>query len=216
MSRWMHSLMLVAACGGGARTGSRTIASNDDPRRVPDGYVRMLASDVISSQQGDAVLLVDSARSVILPILIGGTEAASIALRLSSQPAPRPLTHDLLDSVIRQLGAQLVKVHIDRVVGGIFIGSIFIRTEQGTRRIDARPSDAIALAIGNRVPIYVARPVLNESGLKPAQLEGAETAAADAAPQSRISRSASLAARLLVSLTSLASSRASSLESRSF
>lgn len=213
MNRWTFSLMLVAACGGASR-GSTTVAG--EPIVVPDGYVRMLASDVISSQQGDAVLLVDAERTLILPILIGGTEAVSIALRLSSRPAPRPLTHDLLDSVIRELGGRLVKVHIDRLVAGTFIGSIFIRTGDGTRRIDARPSDAIALAIGNRVPIYVAKAVIDESGIRPTQLEGAETAAIEAAPQSRISRPASSAAALVVSLTSLASSRTSSPESRSF
>jgi len=60
------------------------------------------------------------------------------------------------------------------MTAGIFIGSIFVRTATGTRRIDARPSDAIALAIGNRAPIYVARLVLDQSGLKPSQLESTE------------------------------------------
>jgi uncharacterized protein len=174
MSRWMLIVSIAAACGGAGRPparASRSQGADDDPRRVPDGYVRMEARDVVSVPQGGAVLLVDPSGAVVLPIGIGGTEAVSIALRLNSQPSPRPLTHDLLDTVIRQLGGELVKVQVDRMEDGIFIGSIFLRTASGIRRIDARPSDAIALAIGNRVPIYVARAVLDSSGVKPSQLE---------------------------------------------
>jgi bifunctional DNase/RNase len=181
MRRWMLVVSLAAACGGAgaqpaARTAPRSWGAADDggPRLVPDGYVRMEARDVVSIPQGGAVLLVDPEGALVLPIAIGGTEALSIALRLNSQPAPRPLTHDLLDSVIRQLGGELVKVQVDRVEGGVFIGSIYIRTASGLRRIDARPSDAIALAIGNRVPIYVARAVLDQSGVKPSGLEGSQ------------------------------------------
>ena len=165
---------LAAAACGGARTAASAAGPEEDPRRVPPGYVRMQVQDVISLAEGEAVILVDAGRTTMLPIFIGGTEAVSIALRLRNHPAPRPLTHDLLDSVMRQLGGELVKVQVDRMTAGIFIGSIFVRTATGTRRIDARPSDAIALAIGNRAPIYVARLVLDQSGLKPSQLESTE------------------------------------------
>jgi bifunctional DNase/RNase len=144
----------------------------------------MQVQDVISLAEGEAVILVDAGRTTMLPIFIGGTEAVSIALRLRNQPAPRPLTHDLLDSVMRQLGGELVKVQVDRMTAGIFVGSIFVRTATGTRRLDARPSDAIALAVGNRVPIYAARAVLDESGIKPADLESTQ-ASLDVKPDRR-------------------------------
>jgi bifunctional DNase/RNase len=181
MSRWMLVVSLAAACGGagsrtavGSASGGPGAGSDDDPRRVPDGYVRMEARDVVSVPEGGAVLLVDREGAKVLPIAIGGTEAVSIALRLHGLPSPRPLTHDLLDSVMRQLGGELVKVQVDRIVDGVFIGSIFIRTAGGTRRIDARPSDAIALAIGNRAPIYVARAVLDRSGIEPPGLDATQ------------------------------------------
>jgi uncharacterized protein len=190
MTRSMLVLCLAAACGGagsGARpaeqTAPRRRAPEEDPARIPDGYVRMEVRDVVAVTQGEAVLLADPAGAVVLPIFIGGTEAVSIALRLRNEPAPRPLTHDLLDSVIRQLGGELVKVHIDRLVGGIFIGSIFVRTSVAVRRIDARPSDAIALALGNQVPIYVARSVLDQSGVEPSDLGGTQARRPGAAPQ---------------------------------
>ncbi len=172
-SRLAACVLALTACGG-ARSTARAPGPEEDPRQAPAGYVRMQVQDVISLSAGEAVLLVDGERTKLLPIFIGGTEAVSIALRLRNQPAPRPLTHDLLDSVIRQLGGELVKVQVDRMTAGIFVGSIFVRTATGTRRIDARPSDAIALAIGNRVPIYVARAVLDQSGLEPKDLESTE------------------------------------------
>jgi uncharacterized protein len=172
MTRPMLVVALAAACGGNASRAAPTAGAGpvEDPRVVPAGYVRMEVRQVVSLSEGEAVLLVDGQRTV-LPIFIGGTEAVSIALRLRNEPAPRPLTHDLLDSIVRQLGGELVKVQVDRLVGGIYIGSVFLRTAHGIRRIDARPSDAIALAIGNRVPIYVARTVLDQSGLQPDDLD---------------------------------------------
>jgi bifunctional DNase/RNase len=174
MTRSMLVVALAAACGGNASRATapaqRPPAAEEDPRRVPDGYVRMEVREVVSLSEGEAVLLVDGQRTV-LPIFIGGTEAVSIALRLRNEPSPRPLTHDLLDSIVRQLGGELVKVQVDRLVQGVYIGSVFLRTAHGIRRIDARPSDAIALAIGNRVPIYVARTVLDQSGFGPEDLD---------------------------------------------
>jgi uncharacterized protein len=173
----------AAACGG-SRSAAGGAGPAEDPRRVPPGYVRMQVQDVISLSEGEAVLLVDVGRTAVLPIFIGGTEAVSIALRLRNQLPPRPLTHDLLDTVIRQLGGELVKVQVDRMTAGIFVGSIFVRTAAGTRRIDARPSDAIALAVGNRAPIYAARVVLDGSGIKPSDLESTQ-ASLDVRPDRR-------------------------------
>jgi bifunctional DNase/RNase len=119
---------------------------------------------------GAAVLLFDEASSTVLPIFIGGTEATSIDLRQRGLPSPRPLTHDLLDTIVKRMRGSLVKVQVDALRDGVFHGSVFIRVadETGARRIlkfDARPSDAIALAIGNKVPIYVAKKVFEEAGI---------------------------------------------------
>lgn len=127
---------------------------------VPRGYKTMRAV----SAEHNTVLLVDEDETVIVPILIGTTETTSISLRLRRQAPPRPLTHDLLDAVLRELGAELVRVQVDDLRDGVFIGSVFIR--QGARLIelDARPSDAIALAVGKRIPIYVAQHVVDYAG----------------------------------------------------
>jgi bifunctional DNase/RNase len=125
----------------------------------------MHALRVAPLPQGDAVLLADAAQTTLLPIFVGGTEALSIQLRLAHEPYERPLTHDLVDSLVRELGATITKVQVDELRDGTFIGSIWLRHDDRLVQIDARPSDAIAMALGAAVPIYVARAVLAAAGL---------------------------------------------------
>jgi bifunctional DNase/RNase len=120
---------------------------------------------VVATQEGAAVLLLDETSHAVLPIFVGGTEATSIDLRMRKVAPQRPLTHDLLDSVLDRLRGKLVKVHVDELRDGIFYGSIFVRVDRRIIKLDARPSDALALAIGNKVPIYVARRVFAEAGI---------------------------------------------------
>jgi bifunctional DNase/RNase len=141
------------------------------PTGKPAGYVEMHAWKDIALGQQAALLLVDDPPQIVLPIFIGGTEGASIHGRLTGDPPPRPLTHDLLDHVLRELHGTIVQVQVDELRtgdggGGTFIGSIFVRDGRSKRviRLDARPSDAIALALGARCPIYVAKQVLDAAG----------------------------------------------------
>ncbi len=138
---------------------------------MPEGYVAVRVAGVIPTEEGAAVLLTDDKEQVVLPIFIGGTEALSIQLRLEERSHPRPLTHDLLESILGTLGGRIVKVHVDDVRDGVFIGSVFVRRDDWIFKVDARPSDAVALAIGNKVPVYVAREVLDEAGVKRQDLE---------------------------------------------
>jgi bifunctional DNase/RNase len=138
---------------------------------VPAGYIEMTAWKVIALPEGAALLLVDEKIEVAVPIFIGGTEGTSIHFRMTDERPPRPLTHDLLDSVLAKLGGKLEKVHIDALRDGVFHGSIFVRASSGrVHQIDARSSDAVALAIGARVPIYVAQAVVDEATLTPDEL----------------------------------------------
>lgn len=141
------------------------VSSAAEPVRPPAGYVEMTVLDVKGTADGDAVLLVNPTRSVVVPIMVGGTEAMSIQLRHSKQRFQRPLTHDLLDSIMHELGGSLVKVQIDDIREGTFLGTVFVRKGSRVVSIDARPSDAIALAIGNQVPIFMAQRVIDEAGL---------------------------------------------------
>lgn len=133
---------------------------------MPAGYVDAQVMQVVALSDGNgAVLLLDEAGSRVLPIFIGGTEATSIELRMRGVPRPRPLTHDLLDATIKKLRGKLVKVHVDELRDDVFHGSVFIRIDRRIIKFDARPSDALGLAIGNKVPIYVAKKVLDAAGV---------------------------------------------------
>jgi bifunctional DNase/RNase len=135
-----------------------------EPTGLPAGYVEMTADRVFSVGDGEAALLLVDPQGDVVPIFIGGTEAVSIDTRLRHEIPVRPLTHDLLDHVLDSLHAKLVQVQIDEVRdsvgGGIYIGSIYLRVKGRVFKLDARPSDAVALAIGDHVPIYVAGSVI--------------------------------------------------------
>jgi len=150
-----------------SRTGVLTPAPRQaEPVGAPPGYVEMTVIGVAPTADGDAVLLTNVAKNVVVPIFVGGTEALSIQLRQRREHYQRPLTHDLLDSIMHELGASLVKVHVDDIKNNTFLGTVFVRTGSRVFELDARPSDAIALAIGNHVPIFVAQRVIDEAGIQ--------------------------------------------------
>ncbi len=96
----------------------------------------------------------------MLPIVIGMPEAQAIMRRLSGEQAPRPMTHDLLDSAVCGLGGEVVGIAIISAKKGVFYARVLIR--QGSRELDldARPSDALALAADADVPISVEESLL--------------------------------------------------------
>ena len=134
---------------------------------VPDGYVAMRVARVAPLPEGNAVLLATSEGSAVLPIFVGETEALSIDRRLAQQPFERPLTHDLFDAALHELGGAVTHVRVDSIQGGTFIGTVFVRTATRAFSLDARPSDAIALAIRAKAPVLVEDRVFDKSDLLP-------------------------------------------------
>ncbi len=96
----------------------------------------------------------------VLPICIGPIEAAAIGKAVSREGSSRPMTHSLIGTIIAQLGGKLARVLIDKVKGTVFYATLCIQRGRETIKIDARPSDAIALAIRLSAPIYVADSVM--------------------------------------------------------
>jgi len=96
------------------------------------------------------------------PIVIGSPEALAIDRRLKGIPTQRPMTHDLLASVIEQMGGTVERIEINDLENHTFFARIFIRQNGDTLEVDSRPSDAIALGVATSVPIYVAEHVLDE------------------------------------------------------
>jgi uncharacterized protein len=106
------------------------------------------------------VLVSDGDRK--LPILIGGFEATAITLPLEGTRPDRPLTHDLIRNILDRLDLRLDRVVIDDLWNGIYYAKLYIRTGKEEIEIDARPSDAIALAVRFDAPIFVADAILDQ------------------------------------------------------
>jgi bifunctional DNase/RNase len=143
------------------------VATNLDAEPViaPAGYIPMHPSAVFATHDGEVLALVDEKESAVLPIFVGTTEATSIRLRLGKRRYERPLTHDLIDTLMHELDARVVKAQVDDLRDSTFIGSLVVRTKNRTIELDARPSDAIAIALGNDAPIFVACRVLEASAI---------------------------------------------------
>ncbi len=114
------------------------------------------------SEKPILVLKTDSGDK-ILPIWIGPTEAQAIALELQDIHAPRPMTHDLICNLLKSLCGQLMSVTICDIRDNTFYAEMVIKRNRSEIRIDARPSDAIAVAIRLNAPIYVEGHVLEEA-----------------------------------------------------
>jgi uncharacterized protein len=115
----------------------------------------------------------------MLPIWIGPQEATSIFIAIEGAEAPRPLAHDLMRSMLLALNARVERVDVTRIEAGTFYAEITLHTPAGTRVIDSRPSDAIALAARVDAPIWVADDVLEDAGIPDEAVEGRIEEAAD-------------------------------------
>jgi bifunctional DNase/RNase len=111
------------------------------------------------------VVLKDVASDTVMPIWVGIFEANAIAIEIEKVAAPRPMTHDLTRNIIRHLNAQLERVVITELKDDTFLAVLWLRKGDEPLTIDARPSDAIALALRSDCPIYVSENVMQTSKL---------------------------------------------------
>jgi len=121
---------------------------------------RIIISEVIDHQM---IWLKEVDGERVFPIVIGIFEATSIDRRVKKMLSPRPLTHDLIASVVDSLGAELQDIYINELRDHTYFAKLRIRQNGELVEIDSRPSDAIALAVTANVPIYVAEDVLTEA-----------------------------------------------------
>ena len=133
----------------------------------------MLLVDLLEIQMdpntGAALLVLreHEAPNRLLPIVIGNAEAASIAIAVSGQRLPRPMTHDLMATLVDSLDAHVDAAEVTELRDGSFLATISLSGPMGERRLDTRPSDAIALAMRLNAPLYVSERVLDEAGMFP-------------------------------------------------
>jgi len=109
------------------------------------------------------VVLKDDDEKFFLPIWVGIFEANAIALQLENITTPRPMTHDLLRNMIAELNARVLRIVINDLRDSTFFAQIRLAVGNNTLEVDARPSDAIALALRTEAPIFVAQSVLDQA-----------------------------------------------------
>jgi len=131
--------------------------------------VRMRILDVARHKTDEntfhIVLLVTEDQSRMLPIFIGRHEAEVIALGAGKRELPRPLTMDLMLNLLEAAGASVAEVQVESLRESTFYAAIKLRIGDAEKVVDARPSDAIALALRTNSPIYASEAVLNRAGV---------------------------------------------------
>ena len=122
-----------------------------------------LALDVTTNSP--VVILSPLKLNKVLPIWIGHSEAWAIAMELSAIPAKRPMTHDLMKSVIESLGVNIERILIHNIENNTFYARITLSKDREEWEVDARPSDAIAIGLRSECPIYVSEKVIVEASI---------------------------------------------------
>jgi uncharacterized protein len=123
--------------------------------------VKALIVDPIANMP--VVILRDEDEKNFLPIWVGVFEANAIALQMEGITTPRPMTHDLLRNIIREISGNVVQVVINNLQENTFYAQIHLRLSGKAFTIDSRPSDAIALALRMEAPVFVEESVLEKS-----------------------------------------------------
>jgi hypothetical protein len=153
-----------------------TSAHSETQAPAPDEVemqIRGLMMDPITNMP--IIVLKDVGSDLVLPIWVGIFEANAIALELEKTATPRPMTHDLLRNLARGLNAKVRKIVVSEIRDDTYYAVIWMEHGGETVTVDARPSDAIALALRWDCPIYVSRIVLETSK----QAAGSQTINAD-------------------------------------
>lgn len=121
--------------------------------------------DISLTKAGFVLFLSEKEDGPVLPIVIGISEAQSITMALNKIDPERPLSHDLFKTVMDNFQASVIKVIISKYDNGTFFADLYLNTNDGTLILDSRPSDAIALAIRYKAPIYVNKEIMAEAGV---------------------------------------------------
>ncbi len=129
-------------------------------------FIEMKVAGIILDPSSNVPVLIlkDRDERHTVPIWIGIVEASAIATELEKTEMPRPMTHDLLRNVLRELNATVDRIEVTELRDNTFFAAIHLRTPAGNRVLDARPSDAVALALRVSAPIFVEERVIAQLG----------------------------------------------------
>lgn len=136
-------------------------------KETPPPYTEMQVKGVSLDSIGHnpVVLLADKEEKKALPIWIGLLEASAIDKELKNMTSPRPMTHDLFHSVLTQVQVKVKEVKIVDLKESTYYATLFLKSNKGVIEVDARPSDAIILALKSKIPILVSTKILEEQGI---------------------------------------------------
>ena len=161
-------LLFAIGCGSSGSEPTPAAPPVAEPSQVKPSQTEMVVDSVRASVVGTQRVVVlrekDSDRA--LPIWIGRNEADAIALKMQNISLPRPLTHDLLGSVIASLGARVDRIIVSDLANDTFYATVVLQHDGTTTTVDARPSDAIALAVRTQAPIYAENSVLDRAAVQ--------------------------------------------------
>jgi bifunctional DNase/RNase len=154
-------LALLSACG-------------DEGSRIPEVEVRV-DRVVIDENDAPVVVLEEEGGTRWLPIWIGSAEARSIALEIEALHSPRPNSHDLARDLIQSLDAEVARVVVTELRDGTYYATLHLKSDGRAVPVDARPSDAIAIALRARAPIFVREPLFEHGAMESANPIGGES-----------------------------------------
>jgi bifunctional DNase/RNase len=157
---------------------ARSLAARIRPERVGFRNMRQMKVDKLGIDlltHDPVVILKDLEGKRFLPILIGPFEATAIALALEGTSVPRPLSHDLMRTMLETLHASLEQIVIHDIKDSTFFAKLIVRSNGDTQEIDARPSDGIALALRMQAPIYVSDKIVLEETVADKKAEAEES-----------------------------------------
>jgi uncharacterized protein len=128
----------------------------------------------LTQSQASGVILKEIKGDRTLPIIIGEYEAQSIALGLENITPPRPITHDLTLNLLEVLTAQIERIVVTELKNNTYYAEIHLRMRTKLFQVDSRPSDAIALAVRKKIPIFVAEEVMNKGAYTADEIKDVE------------------------------------------
>lgn len=142
-------------------------------------FVKAEIWTIARTDQGNAVLIRPIGSEIAVPIFIGQLETQAILIGFGDVAVPRPLTHDLMLSILQRLQVELLRIEITDLKEGTFYARLVLHGDllgPGDFTIDCRPSDALALAVRKKCPVYIAEQVVDEAGVSVNLIVDAATA----------------------------------------
>lgn len=151
---------------------------------APSPMVQVEVKDVVPLKELNqhAVVMVSKEDGMVLPLFVDETAAVAIAFRLMGRPTPHPLAHDLLDRIVPSLGGRLTEVRIDGLKDHVYQSHVVIQQANRQLVIEARPSDAVSMALAAKVPVYTTREVMAVGGISRAEIDAFGKEPADPGP----------------------------------